>query len=162
MLHLLKYQRVLPAASYFAEKLSRLKLPVVDLLVAVPLTWARQRERGFNQAQAIAESLARFCNIPVEEALVRRRETLSQAGLTAEERRRNVQGAFGITDASSIRGISVLLVDDILTTGATADACAAALKRVGATAVFVLTVARADLRFTQAGSASAGIQGQSA
>jgi ComF family protein len=147
LIHLLKYDRVLPVASYLAERLNTLPASTAELVAAVPLARARQRERRFNQAALIARRLARLRRTPFSDRLlVRRRETQSQAGLTAEERERNVNGAFGMVDARKVKGKRVLLVDDILTTGATARECAAVLKRAGASYIGVLTVARADLR----------------
>lgn len=112
------------------------------LLVPVPLSAARRRERGYNQAEALARALAEGGAWPTTTRLVRTRATPPQVGLDPAARRRNVRGAFAWHGAP-LAGARVLLVDDVLTTGATADECAAVLKAAGAGWVGLLTVARA-------------------
>jgi ComF family protein len=120
--------RVLPGGSH-------------DLVVPVPLHVARLRERGYNQAGLLAHALARATRLRVvPDGLVRRRPTPSQADLDAIARRTNVHGAFAA--ARRVDGAAVVLVDDVLTTGATADACARALRDGGARRVSVVTVGR--------------------
>jgi ComF family protein len=112
-----------------------------DAVVPVPLAPARERERGFNQARLIAEHLARVLGTPLRAGwLARARRTAPQTDLTAAERRANVQGAF--VAAGAVAGRHVLLVDDVLTTGATVEECARALRVAGAGRVGVVTVAR--------------------
>jgi len=113
----------------------------LDALVPVPLGRARERERGFNQAALVAERLAAALGVPARPRwLVRTRATTSQTDLGAAERRANVRGAFAADTA--VAGRHVALVDDVLTTGATAAECARMLKAAGAARVGVLTVAR--------------------
>jgi ComF family protein len=113
----------------------------VDALVPVPLGRARERERGFNQARLIAERLATSLGRRVRPGwLTRVRPTASQSDLGAEERRANVRGAFAA--AATVAGRHVVVVDDVLTTGATAAECCRALRQAGARAVGVLSVAR--------------------
>jgi ComF family protein len=108
-------------------------------VVPVPLHRSRRRHRGFNQA----EDLARHLGLPVVAALARVRATDTQTDLPAAQRHRNVRDAFGPTRAStSLAGATVVIVDDVCTTGATLDACAAALKAVGVREVRALTAAR--------------------
>jgi ComF family protein len=112
-----------------------------DALVPVPLAPARERERGFNQAEALAERLAPRFGVPVRAGwLARTRLTAPQTELSAAERRSNVRGAFGA--ARAVHGRSVVLIDDVFTTGATVSECARALAGAGAREIGVLTVAR--------------------
>jgi len=109
--------------------------------VPVPLAPGRQRERGFNQAILLAERLAAGRGVPVRSGWLRRvRATGPQTDLGAAERHANVRGVFEATAA--VAGRHVVVVDDVLTTGATAAECVRALRRVGAARVGVLTVAR--------------------
>jgi ComF family protein len=112
----------------------------VDALVPVPLGRARERERGFNQAALVAERLARALGPPVRGWLDRTRPTRPQSELGAAERRANVRDAFHARAA--VTGRHVIVVDDVLTTGATAAECARVLREAGARMVGVLTVAR--------------------
>jgi ComF family protein len=117
-----------------------------DLLVAVPLTPARLSERGFNQAAVMGRSVAYMCGKPfLNRAVERRGNAPPQSSLNLERRVSNVTDTFTVRErhASSLKGRRVLLIDDVLTTGATASAAAAALLRSGARCVDVLTVARA-------------------
>ena len=128
-----------------------------DFVVPVPLHPWRRLRRGFNQAEALATWLER----PVVNALRRSRATQPQAGLTARQRRRNVRNAFRLSRrlrGPALQNATVVLVDDVRTTGATLDACARVLKNAGARNVRVLTVARAGRGFTNRprGSVSAG------
>jgi ComF family protein len=112
-------------------------------LVPVPLHPRRRRERGFNQAELVAAALAREGGLVLSPGvLVRRRETSPQAGLSAAARRRNVAGAFVVRQRPKVMGRILVLVDDVSTTGATAAACALALRQAGAAEVRLVTVAR--------------------
>jgi ComF family protein len=116
-----------------------------DLLVPVPLHWTRLFQRRYNQAALLAHSLGRATGLPVEAMLlVRRRATPSQGGLSAGARRRNVRGAFAVRGrlASRAQRLNIVLIDDVLTTGATVGECARTLLAAGAGAVDVLTLAR--------------------
>jgi ComF family protein len=113
-----------------------------DLIVPVPVHRQRLLERGFSQAVRLASAAHARSLPPVTQALVRSRATPAQAGLGRSARARNVVGAFQVT--GQVRGRQVLLVDDILTTGATAAACARVLRRAGADGISVLVLARAE------------------
>jgi competence protein ComFC len=116
-----------------------------DLIVAVPMTGMRQRQRGYNQASLLARELGRALDLPVSDALRRRRFAGQQArSATADQRRRNVEGAFEVSKPQIVAGARVLIVDDIATTGATLDACARALLDAGARDVVAVTLARED------------------
>ena len=116
-------------------------LKAADCVVPVPLHWRREYERGFNQAR----ELARHLGLPVMEPLARRRHTRAQVELPSNLRRANVADAFAVRrrwGGSGFQGATIVLVDDVSTTGATLEACAAPLKGAGAAAVFALTAAR--------------------
>lgn len=116
-----------------------------ELIAPVPLHWTRLFQRRYNQSALLAHALARTAGRPVvPDLLRRRRRTPSQGGLDRAERIRNVRGAFDLRPASRARveGLRILLVDDVLTTGATVEACTTALLKAGAAAVDVLTLAR--------------------
>jgi len=116
-------------------------VPPRAVLVPIPLARERERERGFNQAALVAERVARGLGAPVRARwLARTRATAPQTELDAAERRANVRGAFVASTAAA--GADVVLVDDVLTTGATAGECARALRAAGAASVGLLTVAR--------------------
>ncbi len=117
-----------------------------DLIVPMPLHRKKQRERGFNQAALLAQEVARVASLPLELAVTRSRDTAPQSGLTGNQRRKNVRDAFAVKDPARIAGKRILLVDDVVTTGASANSCALALKQAGASFVAVLALARADRR----------------
>ena len=113
-----------------------------DVVVPVPLHPLRQLSRGFNQAG----ELARYLGLPVSQALRRTRNTGSQADLPAASRHANVRGAFAVVRSAEIKGRSVVLVDDVSTTGATLEACGRSLLDAGAREVRAITAARAVSR----------------
>jgi len=134
-----------PAFARWLARAGGAALAEADLIVPVPLHWTRLAQRRYNQAALLALALARVSGVAaVPDLLVRRRRTPSQGGLGAEARRRNVKGAFAVRPrrAKAVADRRVVLVDDVLTTGATAEACAETLGRAGAARVDVLTLAR--------------------
>ncbi len=142
----LKYQRQLGLAAPMARRMVAAAVTppamAADAIVPVPLHPVRRREREFNQSTLLADLLGESLGLPIlEEALLRHRPTALQAQLDAQARRRNVADAFMVPDSVLVRGRAILLVDDVLTTGATARACAAALRKAGAARVSVLTFA---------------------
>ena len=150
LIHLFKFERVESLASPLGAYLAR-ALPrdlSFDIVAPMPLHWFRRWRRGFNQSELLAGEVARRLGLPLASgrALRRLRHSAPQSGLSSAARRRNVAGLFDVADRRSIEGRRVLLVDDVLTTGATAQAAARALKRAGAAQVIVLTLARADRR----------------
>ena len=145
-LHSLKYRRNIALGDSLARQLNefagKLGWPV-DLVVPVPLGKIRTKDRGYNQVGLVARPLAQINKWHyVPEALVRKRETKSQVGLSVEERLENVTGAF-FADPERVHGLNVLVIDDVATTGATLSACAVTLLEAGANRVYALTLARA-------------------
>jgi ComF family protein len=114
-----------------------------DIIAPIPLHSNRRRERGYNQSELLARSLAHQIAVPFQRALLRVRPTLPQVGLTDSERRENVRKAFRCARPQQISKQRVLLIDDVMTTGATVASAAQALLEGGALRVSVLTVARA-------------------
>ena len=128
------------------EAAVRSKLPVheIDVVVPVPLSPRRERERGYNQSALLADALARRLNRRFDgTSLVRVRDTEHQARLSGDDRRDNLRDAFAVPDPHYVRGRTVLLVDDVMTTGATLSHCARPLRTAGAARVWCATVARA-------------------
>lgn len=149
LIHLLKYDRIRTLAGPLADRLvSACPLDQrFDAIVPMPLHWFRHWRRGYNQAALLAKELGRRGGLPLVRGVRRSRATPPQAGLSGARRRANVAGAFQPLRGRPLQGMRVLLVDDVFTTGATASACAGALKQAGASYVAVLTLARADRRF---------------
>lgn len=121
------------------------RLTGCDRVVPVPLHWRRRLARGYNQAERIARPLAARLGLPCVQALARRRATPPQSLLGREERLANLRKAFRVPRPERIRGLHVLLVDDVATTGATLDAAATALRKAGAAAVTALVAGRTPL-----------------
>jgi len=156
-IHALKYDRLHPAARglgrMLAEAIAQLaaEAPQEMLVIPVPLHRSKFADRGFNQARSLAANALDFLKKSHPEwrlnlassTLMRLRATESQAGLTPRMRRLNVRGAFVVSDPSAITLKHVLIIDDILTTGATARAVAQVLMKAGAASVWVATLARA-------------------
>jgi ComF family protein len=148
LIHLYKYGRVRtlarPLGDLMASALPRDER--FDAIAPVPLHWRRRWQRGFNQSELLARTLSQRTAIPVIQALKRAGSTAVQAGLSNTARRRNVSGKFQCARPAEIAGKRILLIDDVMTTGSTAAACAAELKRAGASRVALLTLARVDRR----------------
>jgi ComF family protein len=144
----LKYGDRLDGAAAFAEWMARAGADVLagaDMIVPVPLHWTRLFARRYNQAAVLALALGRLCGVAVmPDALVRVRRTPQQAGLSQKARWRNVRGAFRLRAglADRLAGRRIVLIDDVVTTGATVEGCARALRRAGAGGVDVLSLAR--------------------
>lgn len=157
-IHALKYERLHPAARVLGRMLGEAiaqlagEAPAEMLVIPVPLHPSKYAQRGFNQARSIAvealgslrQSHPEWRLTLADSALMRLRATESQAGLTPRQRRLNLRGAFSVSDPSQVAERHILLIDDILTTGATARAAAQTLVKAGAASVWVATLARAQ------------------
>jgi ComF family protein len=120
----------------------RLPIEYLDFIIPVPLHKSRMREREFNQAQLLSQEVAKeFNKKMLPDILERSRPTKTQTGLAPEERRKNVERSFTVREAKLIKDANLLLIDDVLTTGATVNEAARALKDSGARIVFVMTLA---------------------
>ena len=148
LIHLFKYGKV----ESLADPLSQLLLRALprngnfDHVLAMPMHWRKQWTRGFNQAELLALPVAKRFGLKLSTHLRRSRFTRSQAGLDESERQLNLKGSFVVRRPEQLKGKRLLLIDDVLTTGATLRAAAKVLKAAGAARVSVLTLARVDRR----------------
>ncbi len=146
LLHRLKYQDKKDVGLYLGRRLgARLRdsgwADGIDMIVPVPLHKAKEANRGYNQSRLIAQGISEMLGIPVESSvLCRVRDTASQTNKTRSERISNMSEAFMITDKAQVRGKHILLCDDVLTTGATLEACALALMEEESTKISVATI----------------------
>ncbi len=146
-LHAWKYRGVISLTPFFTDlMITYLRenpfLHEVDCVVPVPLHRARLRERGFNQSHLLGHTLGEVFTLPVANSLVERvRNTRPQIHLARKERRRNVSGAFQVRKGVSLRGKRVLVVDDVLTTRATADSISGELRRAGCGRIYIVALA---------------------
>lgn len=156
-IHALKYKNKVHLARslgqlLFSSFMQYYDSRTIDYIIPVPLHASRLKQRGFNQAHmlvdqwpAISAKISRDAAVCIDyKNLIRKRKTLSQTGLGRKKRKQNVKGAFAVTDKTKIRKKQVLLIDDVYTTGSTAEECARTLMASGAAGVSVLTLARAD------------------
>lgn len=153
--HRLKFRGQQEFGRILAEVLYRSVEPAwwaeVDCIVPVPLHPERLRQRGFNQAEVIADGLATLTGRPQRRIMLRTLATQAQTGLSQRQRQRNVQGAFQLAAGQQrwVSGKRLLVVDDVLTTGSTLDACARVLRQAGAIEVRAATLAATDLRIRE-------------
>jgi ComF family protein len=149
IIHLFKYRRKLSLAGPLSELMAKTmrtdpRFSVMEAMMPVPLHPAKRRSRGYNQSELLARDLSRTAGLPLlREALIRTVNTPSQSRLSLSERMANVGSAFWAKDSRCLQDRRIILVDDVLTTGSTADACARALLEAGAAQISVITVARA-------------------
>lgn len=152
-IHRWKYEERTYLTAFFGEKLTEVfyrywNSQSFDLILPVPLHPKRLKERGFNQALLLAKELSRRTRIPCSKRLLRKRfPTPPQVDLSGEEREKGVRRSFHIPKAEEVKGRSILLVDDVYTTGATVNECSKMLLRAGAERVDVLTLAHAIKNF---------------
>jgi len=162
-IQMLKYEEVTRLGEFFGDRLAEVALGEeedfkADVVVPVPLHADRLRERGYNQAEMIARPLARRLGVELGSyLLVRKLPRPPQLLLTRAERWQSVLGAYAIREGIRVDNLRVLLVDDVMTTGATLDSCSRALKKAGAAAVAGLTVARVVPQRRQLRSSDQGL-----
>ncbi len=146
MVRALKYNSLTDLTEFMANEMLRAYKQITptgaDVVCAVPMHKKRLHKRGFNQSELLARFIAKKLNLPYEDLLVRTRNTVQQARLHGSDRRRNLVNAFDASEAA--RGRSVLLIDDVYTSGQTAHCCEKALRDAGAKKVFLLTFAKGN------------------
>jgi ComF family protein len=147
LIHRFKYGKKIPLGKRLGRRLGEtinddsifLKS---DFLIPVPLHKSRYRERGFNQSEIIAEEISKATGLPfLKDMLKRKKNTKDQTNLSPQEREKNVRGAFVVTEPEMINGKKIILVDDVITTGATLSECARMLKQAGAEKILGMTIA---------------------
>jgi ComF family protein len=147
LVHRLKYDKKIQLGKRLAQKLGESmsedkEFAGCDMVIPVPLHRARERERGFNQSEVLAEGISRAIGISLAKSILKRkRNTKDQTYLNAQQRAENVKGAFVVAQPERINGKKIIIVDDVMTTGATLNECASALLNSGAESILAATVA---------------------
>ena len=132
-----------PLCALLAEKLTKLDTKEIDILLPISIHWSRRLVRGYNQTELLAKCLSREMNIPLSTKILKRTSAVkSQRGLNKKQRIKNQRNNFSVKDQSLLLGKNVLLIDDIYTTGATAEEAAKAIRNAGATSVRIAAIAR--------------------
>ena len=147
LIHLFKYGKKTPLGKRLARRLGETingdhSFLESDFLIPVPLHKSRHRERGFNQSEIVAQEISKLTGLYVlKNALKRKKNTKDQTNLSPQQREENVKGAFVVTQPDMINGKNIILVDDVITTGATLSECARMLKQAGAEKILGMTIA---------------------
>ena len=150
IIHALKYEKKFQIGIFLGRRLgeayeAKFKFWNINLIVPIPLHHLKKAERGFNQSYYIARGISKATNIPVNARIVKRgRFTQSQTTKTLKEREDNVEGAFKVRKTEDVKRKNILLVDDVMTTGATINECGKVLLEAGANQIYAATVALAD------------------
>ncbi len=141
-IHIMKFKGIKRVARPLGQLLAHLELPEADVIIPVPAGLRGLRERGFNHCYYVGKELSNISGVPLESRLLyKQKETPPQVGLPAYARKINLRGAFAMRE--KLQGERVLLVDDVITTGATMNECAKTLRRAGASEVTAVSLARA-------------------
>jgi ComF family protein len=141
-INLLKYHNVKRLSKPLSDIITPVKIPAVDTVVPVPLYEKRLRQREYNQSALLAKYLAESLGVSVLlNCLVKIRDTAPQVGLRSKDRRKNIKNAFAVTQREQIEGKNIMLVDDVVTTGATIRECSRVLKKAGADNIYVIALA---------------------
>lgn len=149
LIHEFKYNEMINVGRFLGEEAAKFlqaqaDLPAIDYVIPVPLHRVKKRFRGFNQAEILSYTIARNCGYShLARALARKRFTQTQTQLNRQERQQNVAQAFGSKNQQKLVGKTVLLVDDVFTTGATTNTISNVMKNNGVSQIIVLTIARA-------------------
>jgi ComF family protein len=147
LIHRFKYGKKIPLGKRLAQRLGETinsdpRFLKSDFLIPVPLHKSRYRERGFNQSEIVAEEISKIAGLPLlKNVLLRKKNTKDQTNLSFQEREENVKGAFVVTQPEIINGKRIVLVDDVITTGATLSECARTLRQAGAEKILGMTIA---------------------
>jgi competence protein ComFC len=147
LIHQLKYGKKIPLGRKLAQRLGETIIGSSnymesDFLVPVPLHKSRYRERGFNQSEIVAEEISKTTGVTsLKNVLKRKKNTKDQTDLSPQEREQNVKGAFVVTEPETVSGKRIILVDDVITTGATLSECARMLRQAGAERILGMTIA---------------------
>ena len=147
LIHRFKYDKKIPLGKRLAQSLGKMVAPDrdfanCDLVIPVPLHRARHRERGFNQSEILADGVSQAINLPLAKKILKRKKnTKDQTYLNTQQRAENVRDAFVVTRPERINDKKVILVDDVITTGATLNECARMLKQAGAEKILGMTLA---------------------
>jgi ComF family protein len=150
IIHSIKYDKRFISGLYLGKTMGEILSSVIknwrpDIIIPVPLHHLKKTERGFNQAYYIAKGLSKETGIPVNQRIIKRiRYTKSQTTLNLKEREENIDGAFAITRRSNMKGKKILLIDDVITTGATISECGKILLEAGAGKIYAASAAIAD------------------
>lgn len=151
IIHALKYDKKFLIGKFLGKNLggefsNQLKNWNIDLIVPIPLHQLKKAERGYNQSYYIAKGISNACKINLSSSAVKRvRFTQSQTTMTLKEREENIDGAFKVRETSDVKSKTILLVDDVMTTGATINECGKVLLQAGANKIYAATVALADI-----------------
>ena len=149
LIHRFKYGGEKYLSEFFAEELKPVFLKHVgyaDVIVYVPSTKRKIKQRGYNQGEVLAREFSSFAKIPIVHALEKIKETESQVMLNLKERKENLKGSFKVLDKKAVKGKRVLIIDDVMTTGSTVETIAEKLKSAGAKEVLALTVASVNFK----------------
>ena len=140
-INLLKYHNITRLSKPLSKLLLRMEIPWADVVIPVPLYIDRLRNREFNQSALLAKYTAKSTGTSLlVDCLVKMKDTMPQVGLSSRERRRNIRNAFGVEKKELINGKNILLIDDVITTGATIRECSRVLKKAGAGDIHVIAL----------------------
>lgn len=143
-INLLKYHNMKRLSKPLSEMILQMEIPYADAVIPVPLYKDRLRQREFNQSALLAKFTAKNSGMSlIVDCLVKVKDTIPQVGLSSRERRKNIRNAFGVENKELIKGKVIIILDDVITTGATVRECSRVLKNAGAANIYVMALAHA-------------------